>query len=41
MHIDWFVLFAQIVNFLVLVFLLKHFLYGRILDAMDARQASS
>jgi len=39
MHIDWFVLFAQIVNFLVLVFLLKHFLYGRILDAMDARQA--
>ena len=39
MHIDWFVLFAQIVNFLVLVFLLKYFLYGRILDAMDARQA--
>jgi F-type H+-transporting ATPase subunit b len=39
MHIDWFVLFAQIVNFLVLVFLLKYFLYGRILNAMDARQA--
>ena len=39
MHIDWFVLFAQIVNFLVLVFLLKYFLYGRILGAMDARQA--
>jgi len=39
MHIDWFVLFAQIVNFLVLVFLLKYFLYGRIVEAMDARQA--
>jgi len=39
MHIDWFVLFAQIVNFLILVFLLKHFLYDRILNAMDARQA--
>jgi len=39
MHIDWFVLFAQIVNFLILVFLLKYFLYGRILSAMDARQA--
>jgi len=39
MHIDWFVLFAQIVNFLILVFLLKHFLYGRIVNAMDAREA--
>jgi F-type H+-transporting ATPase subunit b len=39
MHIDWFVLFCQIVNFLILIFLLKHFLYGRILNAMDAREA--
>ena len=39
MHIDWFVFFAQIVNFLILVFLLKHFLYGRILKAMDEREA--
>ncbi|MFB3926490.1 MAG: hypothetical protein ACE14T_10595 [Syntrophales bacterium] len=39
MHIDWFVFFAQIVNFLILLFLLKKFLYGRILGAIDARQA--
>jgi len=39
MHIDWFVFFAQIVNFLILVFLLKHFLYGRIIKAMDDREA--
>jgi F-type H+-transporting ATPase subunit b len=39
MHIDWFVLFAQIVNFLILLFLLKRFLYGRIISAMDAREA--
>ena len=39
MHIDWFVFFAQIVNFLILLFLLKKFLYGRIINAMDARQA--
>jgi F-type H+-transporting ATPase subunit b len=39
MHIDLFVLAAQIINFLVLVFLLKYFLYDRILGAMDAREA--
>ena len=39
MHIDWFVFFAQIVNFLILVFILKHFLYGRIIQAMDDREA--
>ena len=39
MHIDWFVFFAQIVNFLILLFLLKKFLYGRIINAMDAREA--
>jgi len=36
--IDWFTVVAQIVNFLILVFLLKVFLYGRILNAMDARE---
>ena len=39
MHIDWFVLLAQIINFLILVFLLKYFLYGRILSAIDARES--
>ena len=39
MHIDWFVFFAQIVNFLILVWLLKKFLYGRIIEAIDAREA--
>jgi F-type H+-transporting ATPase subunit b len=39
MHIDWFVLFCQIFNFLLLVYLLKRFLYGRIIQAMDAREA--
>jgi F-type H+-transporting ATPase subunit b len=39
MHIDWFVFFAQIVNFLILLFLLKKFLYGRIISAIDAREA--
>ena len=39
MHIDLFVLAAQIFNFLVLVFVLKYLLYNRILGAMDAREA--
>ena len=39
MHIDWFVFAAQIVNFLILFWLLKKFLYGRILGAIDAREA--
>jgi len=39
MHIDWFVLFCQIFNFLLLVYLLKRFLYGRIIKAMDDREA--
>lgn len=39
MHIDWFVFFSQIVNLLILVFLLKRFLYGRIISAMDDREA--
>ena len=39
MHIDWFVLLAQIINFLILVYLLKRFLYNRILGAIDTREA--
>lgn len=38
MHIDWFTFTAQIVNFLILVFLLHRFLYKPILKAMDARE---
>ncbi|HUA82861.1 MAG TPA: hypothetical protein VMB85_03315 [Bryobacteraceae bacterium] len=38
MLIDWFTVVAQIVNFLVLVGLLKHFLYRRLLDAIDSRE---
>jgi F-type H+-transporting ATPase subunit b len=39
MHIDWFVFFAQIVNFLILVWLLKKFLYGKIINAIDVRES--
>jgi F-type H+-transporting ATPase subunit b len=38
MLIDWFTVGAQIVNFLILVWLLKHFLYKPILNAIDARE---
>lgn len=38
MLIDWFTVAAQIVNFLILVWLLKHFLYGRIIRAIEARE---
>ena len=38
MHIDWFTFFAQIVNFLVLVALLKRFLYRPITAAMARRE---
>lgn len=38
MQIDWFTFGAQIVNFLILVGLLKYFLYGPITAAMDARE---
>jgi F-type H+-transporting ATPase subunit b len=38
MLIDWFTVIAQVVNFLILVWLLKHFLYRPILDAIDARE---
>jgi F-type H+-transporting ATPase subunit b len=36
--IDWFTVVAQVVNFLILVWLLKRFLYKPILDAIDARE---
>ncbi len=39
MLIDWFTVGAQALNFLVLVWLLKRFLYGPILNAIDAREA--
>lgn len=39
MSIDWITVIAQIANFLVLVWLLKHFLYRPILDGIDAREA--
>ncbi len=38
MEIDWITVSAQIVNFLILVGLLKHFLYQPIIRAMDARE---
>ena len=37
-QIDYFTFFAQIVNFLVLILLLKFFLYGQIIKAMDERE---
>ena len=39
MHIDWFVFLCQIVNLMLLLFLLKKFLYGRIIGAMETREA--
>ena len=38
MLIDWFTVVAQAINFLILVWLLKRFLYQPILDAIDARE---
>ena len=38
MLIDWFTVIAQIINFLILVALLKYFLYGRILKAIEERE---
>jgi len=40
MQINWFTLIAQLINFLILVLLLKRFLYGPIIKAMDAREQS-
>jgi len=38
MMIDWFTVIAQALNFLILVWLLKRFLYQPILNAIDARE---
>ena len=38
MRIDWFTIGAQVVNFLILVWLMKRFLYKPILNAIDARE---
>jgi F-type H+-transporting ATPase subunit b len=36
--INWFTVFAQIINFLILIWLLKRFLYGPIIKAMEERE---
>ncbi len=38
MKIDWFTVIAQVINFLVLVWLLKKYLYKPILNAIDERE---
>jgi F-type H+-transporting ATPase subunit b len=38
MLFDWFTMGAQLLNFIVLVWLLKHFLYQPILNAIDRRE---
>src|ERR1017187_854581 len=38
MLIDWFTVGAQAINFIILVWLLKRYLYRPILDAIDARE---
>ncbi len=38
MSIDWLTVAAQVVNFLVLVYLLKRFLYTPVIQAMDRRE---
>lgn len=40
MEINWFTLVAQIINFLILILLLKRFLYRPILQAMENRERS-
>lgn len=39
MLIDWFTVGAQVLNFVILVWLMKRFLYQPILSAIDAREA--
>ena len=38
MLIDWFTVGAQLLNFLILVWLMKRFLYQPVLDAITARE---
>ncbi len=39
MLFDWFTIGAQALNFLILVYLLKRFLYGPIIEAMEKRKS--
>lgn len=39
MIIDWYTIIFQIINFMVLVFLLRRFLYGPVIRAMDERES--
>lgn len=41
MHIDWWTLALQAINVLILVWLLAHFLFRPVMDAIDARQAAA
>jgi len=38
MKINWFTVIAQVINFLILVWLLRHFLYKPVLKAIDERE---
>src|SRR5262249_16867757 len=38
MKIDWFTVIAQVINFLILVWLLKRFLYQPVLRSIDERE---
>ncbi len=38
MEINWFTVIAQVINFLILVWLLKRFLYKPVLNAIDERE---
>lgn len=38
MKIDWFTVIAQVINFVILIWLLKRFLYKPILNAIDERE---
>ncbi len=38
MLVDWFTVVAQVINFLILVWLMKRFLYQPVLHAIDARE---
>lgn len=38
MLIDWFTVAAQVANFLILMWLLKYFLYDRVIKSMDERE---
>lgn len=39
MSIDWFTVFAQIINFLILIWLLKRLLFRPVINAMERREA--